>query len=194
MTVTLHLGNLRLVKSLQRFLPNQISKEVLLDLCLLFLQVVSAMHRCPITSRRFRFEARVGLELLVVHGSLRMKYGVGQLNSFSRPRDVLPDKFTYMWTRTTRRSPPLYALTLEILCEGQGYRPTPIRGKPSAYTPALPFCHAPFANLGTKFHFAGWLGTCLVKVPALNPLRWNFSTNAKSPAPDGVGLFELRTT
>ena len=194
MRATSFLGNLQLVKSLQRFLPNQTSQEVLLDWCWLIQQDARAIDRYQATNQRFQLAARGGLELLGVHGSLRMKYGVGQLNSFSRPRDVLPDKFTYMWTRTTRRSPPLYALTLEILCEGQGYRPTPIRGKPSAYTPALPFCHAPCANLGTKFHFAGWLGTCLVKVPALNPLRWNFSTNAKSPAPEGVGLFERGTT
>jgi len=155
MTVTLNLGNLRLVKSLQRFLPNQISKEVLLDLCLLFLQVVSAMHRCPITNRRFRFEARVGLELLVVHGSLRMKYGVGQLNSFSRPRDVLPDKFTYVWTRTTKRSPPLYAMTFGKFVRRARVSPDPYSGQTECLYPRPPFLSRTFCQLGYKIPLRG---------------------------------------
>ena len=138
MKVTSILGNLRLVKSLQRFLPNQISKEVLLDLCWWFLQVVNAMHRYPITNQRSQFEARGDLVLLVVHGSLRMKYGVGQLNSFSRPRDVLPDKFTFMWTRTTRRSPPLYAMTFGLFVRRARVSRGPYRGQTDPLYPQIP--------------------------------------------------------
>jgi hypothetical protein len=42
-----------------------------------------------------------------------MKYDGVQLNSFSRPRDVLSDKVRNTWGRTSRRSPPLYAKTFE---------------------------------------------------------------------------------
>jgi hypothetical protein len=38
-------------------------------------------------------------------------------------------------TRTTRRSAPLYALTLEVLCERVGYRAQVELVQPSAYTP-----------------------------------------------------------
>jgi hypothetical protein len=38
-------------------------------------------------------------------------------------------------TRTTRRSAPLYALTLEVLCERVGYRAQVELVQPTAYTP-----------------------------------------------------------
>jgi len=47
--------------------------------------------------------------------------------------------------RTTIRSQPLYALTIEDLCERQGYRPPPDPVQPGSYTPKSPPCHE---NLG----------------------------------------------
>ncbi|MEY4290513.1 MAG: hypothetical protein RL130_455, partial [Actinomycetota bacterium] len=77
-------------------------------------------------------------ELLGVHGSLRMKYGVGQLNSFSRPRDVLSDKFTFMWTRTSTRSPPLYAMTFRIFVRRARVSAHPLGGQTGPLYPQIP--------------------------------------------------------
>ena len=84
-------GSLRLVKSLQRFLPNRTSKEVLHGLCW-HLPSERAIDRYRVTNQRFRPGVREDLEPLAVHGSSQMKYDGVQLNSFSRPRDVLSDK------------------------------------------------------------------------------------------------------
>ena len=95
------------------------------------------MRRYLATSQRFQFAARAGLELLAVHGSLRMKYGVGQLNSFSRPRDVLSDKFTVVWTRTSRRSPPLYAMTFGFFVRRARVSLDPPKGQTGPLYPQL---------------------------------------------------------
>jgi hypothetical protein len=43
--------------------------------------------------------------------------------------------FNKVRERTTIRSQPLYALTIEDLCERQGYRSPPWPVQPAAYTP-----------------------------------------------------------
>ncbi len=43
--------------------------------------------------------------------------------------------------RTTIRSQPLYALTIEDFCEGSGYLPPPDPVQPGSYTPKSPPCH-----------------------------------------------------
>ena len=43
--------------------------------------------------------------------------------------------------RTTIRSQPLYALTIEEICEGSGYSPPPDPVQPGSYTPKSPPCH-----------------------------------------------------
>ena len=105
---------------------------------------VRAIFHFQATSQRFQLAALIDLELQAVHGFLRMRYDVGLLNFSSRPRDVLPEEcaqnfakhlFQMLQTRTTRRLAPLYALTLEVLCEGEGYRAQVELVQPNAYTP-----------------------------------------------------------
>ena len=112
--------------------------EFLHDLVVRSFRCVSAMHHFQATNQSSLLGERGDLVLLVVHGSLRMKYGVGQLNSFSRPRDVLPDKFTFMWTRTTRRSPPLYAMTFGLFVRRARVSRGPYRGQTDPLYPQIP--------------------------------------------------------
>ena len=65
--------------------------EALHDLYLLIEPDARATSRYPTTSQRSQLAARVGWELQEVRGSWRMKYVAELQNSFSRPRDVLPD-------------------------------------------------------------------------------------------------------
>ena len=74
--------------------------EVLHDLYLLIAQDVNATSRYPIASQRSQLGALIGLELLGVRGSWRMKYVAELQNSFSRPRDVLPDNVHVQNVRT----------------------------------------------------------------------------------------------
>ena len=60
MTATSFLGNLRLVKSLRKFLRDLISMEVLHDLYLLIAPDARATSHYPTTSQRFQLAARVG--------------------------------------------------------------------------------------------------------------------------------------
>ena len=55
--------------------------------------------------------------------------------------------FKLFETRTTRRSAPLYALTLEVLCERVGYRAQAELVQPTAYTPKWGKLSAPSPNI-----------------------------------------------
>ena len=68
-----------------------------------------------------------------------------------------------MWTRTSRRSPPLYAKTLMKNMRRERVSLDPPKGQTDYLYPHPLLLSRTFCFPGYKFHLAGWLGTCSLK-------------------------------
>ena len=100
---------------------------------------------------------------------------------------------TYVWTRTSRRSPPLYAMTLRFFVRRGRISAHPLCGQTGGLYPHPPLLSRTFCLPGCKIPPCGLAWDLLLKVPALIPLRWNFSGKQKTRLQKESGFlnFEL---